>query len=227
LLNCYSITLHGRGSHGSQPHRSIDPVVMAASTVMRLQTITSREIDPAETCVVTVGALNAGDAENVISSRADLKLNVRSFNPKLRVRVLASIRRIVEAESMASNAPAPPEIEETTSFPLTSNDDQVTKKLEETFSEHFPPSPHGYLRETGRALGSEDFSLLGSMINRPYCYFIYGGVDPEVWDKAEKEGTLQETIPVNHSPFFAPVIQPTLKVGVEGYAAAALTWLAK
>jgi metal-dependent amidase/aminoacylase/carboxypeptidase family protein len=192
-----------------------------------LQTITSREIDPAESCVVTVGALNAGDAENVISSHAELKLNVRSFNPEVRGRVLAGIKRIVVAESMASNAPAPPEIEATSSFPLTSNDHQVTEKLEETFSKHFPPSPHGYTREIDRAFGSEDFGLLGSMIDRPYCYFIYGGVDPEVWDEAEKKGTLQESIPVNHSPFFAPVIQPTLKVGVEGYAAAALTWLAK
>jgi metal-dependent amidase/aminoacylase/carboxypeptidase family protein len=200
---------------------------MAASTVMRLQTITSRECDPSEACVLTVGAMNAGDAENVIPSHAELKLNLRSFSAAQRPRVIASIKRIVEAESMASNAPTPPEIQTTTSFPITSNDQDVTTKLEKTFAAHFPPAPHGYTTDTPKLFGSEDFGLLGSMIDRPYSFFIYGGTDPELWDKAEKEGKLLESIPVNHSAFFAPVVQPTMKVGVEAYAAGALTWLAK
>jgi metal-dependent amidase/aminoacylase/carboxypeptidase family protein len=199
---------------------------MASSTVMRLQTIASREVDPSEACVVTVGALNAGDAENVIPSHAELKINVRSFSSDQRHRVLDSIKRIVQAESMASNAPSPPEIKETSSFPLTANDNDITMKLEETFSAHFPPTPYGYQRDVGRLFGSEDFGLLGSMIDRPYSFFVYGGTDPKLWDKAVTEGTLQEAVPANHSPFFAPVIQPTLRVGAEGYAAAALTWLA-
>lgn len=223
----FHVKLHGRGSHGSQPHRSVDPVVMAAATVMRLQTIASREVDPAGTAVVTVGALNAGDAENVIPFEANLKINVRNFDTATRKRVLSSIKRIIDAESMASNAPQPPDIKETTSFPLTVNDDDVTAKLEETFAQQFPPAPHGYHKDLPRLFGSEDFGLLGSMIDRPYSFFMYGGIDENLWDKAEEAGTTQEDIPVNHSPFFAPVIQPTLRVGMEGYAAAALTWLIK
>lgn len=219
--------MHGRGSHGSQPHRSVDPVVMAASTVMRLQTITSRETNPEDFAVVTVGALNAGDAENVISNKAELKINVRNFNPEARPHVLEGIKRIVNAESTASKAPAPPDIKETTSFPLTVNDDDVTAKIEKTFSEHFPPQPEGYYPDVGRLFGSEDFGILGSSINRPYCFFVYGGTPPELWDKAAKEGRTKEDVPVNHSPFFAPAIQPTMRVGAEGYAAAALTWLIK
>jgi metal-dependent amidase/aminoacylase/carboxypeptidase family protein len=111
---------------------------MAASTVICLQTIVSREVDPSKGCVVTIGAINAGDAENVIPSQAELKLNVRSFNREQRSRVLASIKRIVEAESMTSNAPQPPLIKETSSFPLTSNDVDLTAKLEETFEAVFP-----------------------------------------------------------------------------------------
>ncbi len=219
--------MHGRGSHGSQPHNSVDPVVMAASTVMRLQTIASREVNPDDFAVVTVGALHVGDAENVIPAKAELKVNVRNFNPDTRPRVIAAVKRIVNAESLASLAPQPPDIEETTSFPLTVNDDAVTAALEKTFAGHFPPPPHGYLPDVGRLFGSEDFSILGTAIDRPYCFFVYGGTDPALWDKAEKEGRTREDIPVNHSPFFAPVIQPTMRVGVEGYVAAALTWLVK
>ncbi|KAF2104398.1 metal-dependent amidase/aminoacylase/carboxypeptidase [Rhizodiscina lignyota] len=223
----FHITMHGRGSHGSQPHRSVDPVVMAASTVMRLQSVISRETNPEDFAVLTVGALNVGDAENVIPAKAELKINIRNFNAETRPRVIEGIKRIVNAESLASNAPAPPDIKETTAFPLTINDEDVTTKVTEVFTEHFPPAPHGFLPDTGRLFGSEDFGILGSAIGRPYCYFVYGGTDPEVWDKAIKEGKATEVVPVNHSPFFAPVIQPTMRVGVEGYTASALTWLIK
>jgi metal-dependent amidase/aminoacylase/carboxypeptidase family protein len=221
-----SVTLHGRGSHGSQPQCGIDPVVMAASTVMRLQTIASREVDPSEGCVLTIGALNAGSAENVIPDRAELKLNIRSFSKPQRSKILESIKRIVEAESLASNAPTPPELTATSSFPVTTNDLEVTAKLEKSFSEYFPPAPNGYLRDVDRLYGSEDFSLLASMIDRPYSFFVYGGTAPDIWDKAVKEDKIEE-IPTNHSPFFAPVIQPTLQTGAEGYALGALTWLSK
>jgi amidohydrolase len=104
------IRLFGRGAHGSMPQASIDPVVMAAATVMRLQTIVSRELAAAEAAVVTIGSLQAGTKENVIPEEAVIKLNVRSFDEGVRQRVLAAIERIVNAEAAASGAPRPPEI---------------------------------------------------------------------------------------------------------------------
>lgn len=223
----FALTLHGRGGHGSQPHRTVDPIVMAANTITRFQTIVSRETDPADSSVVTVGSIHAGDAENIISSRADLKLNIRTISPESRKRVIASIKRIINAESAASNAPLPPDLTPTSSYPFLTNDDDVTQKLEESFAEHFHQGPHGYDASTLRLGGSEDFGVLATSVNRPCSFWSFGGVDPASWDKAEAEGRLLEDVPINHSPFFAPVVQPTLRVACDAYAVAALTWLKK
>src|SRR6185437_497119 len=120
------IRLFGRGAHGSMPQASIDPVVMAAATVMRLQTIVSREVAAAEAAVVTVGVLQAGTKEHVIPDEAVIKLNVRSFDEGVRKRVLAAIERIVKAEAAVSGAPRPPEITPLDSYPLNVNDKQAT-----------------------------------------------------------------------------------------------------
>ena len=106
----FEIRMFGRGAHGSMPEASIDPVVMAASTVMRLQTIVSREVAASKAAVVTVGALQAGTKENVIPDEAVIKLNVRTFDEDVRKHVLDAIKRIVEAEAQASGSPKPPEI---------------------------------------------------------------------------------------------------------------------
>ncbi|KAK4999258.1 hypothetical protein LTR66_001684 [Elasticomyces elasticus] len=225
--NSMQITLHGRGGHASQPHRLIDPVVMAASTVMRLQTIVSREVDPADSAVITCGSIQAGDTENIVVDDAILKLNVRTISPETREHVLSSIERIVRAESMASNAVAPPDFLPTTTYPFTVNDDEVTAKLEEAFAEFFEEGAHGYSADAPRLGGSEDFGILGTAVKKPSSFWTYGGTDPEIWDKAEKEGNLKDAIPINHSALYAPVIQPTLRVAVDAYAAAALAWLAK
>jgi metal-dependent amidase/aminoacylase/carboxypeptidase family protein len=137
------------------------------------------------------------------------------------------VQRIVEAESLASNCPKPPVLTSTRTFPLLVNDESVTTRLEQSFQSHFPPAPHGYDPDAPRLGGSEDFGELATAINKPSCFWTYGGIDPETWDKLERGGRLMEDIPVNHSPFFAPVISPTLTVATEAYAVAALTWLAK
>lgn len=98
----FKITLFGRGGHGSMPHRSVDPVVLAANVVLRLQTIVSREIDPSDMAVVTVGSVQAGSTENVIADHAILKVNIRTTSSETRDRVLAAMRRIVKAECEAS-----------------------------------------------------------------------------------------------------------------------------
>ncbi|KAK5686732.1 hypothetical protein LTR17_026886 [Elasticomyces elasticus] len=221
------IVIHGRGGHASMPDRLIDPVVMAASTVIKLQTIVSREIDPWDTAVVTVASIQAGDAENIVVDDARISLDVRCINPATREKIRKSIKRIVDAESMAGNAVKEPTYTITRSFPLTVNDDEVTARLEETFSAHFPVDKHNYTTEVSKLGGSEDFPNLATAVGKPYSFFMYGGTSPEVWDKYEAEGTLSEKIPINHSSLFYPDIMPTLQVAIDGYAAGALTWLLK
>src|ERR671927_998453 len=116
------IRLFGRGAHGSMPQASIDPVVLAAATVMRLQGIVSREVAATESAVVTIGVLQAGTKENVIPDEALIKLNVRTFDAGVRERVLAAIERIVNAEAAASGAPRPPEITPLDRYDLVAND---------------------------------------------------------------------------------------------------------
>lgn len=221
----FSVTLHGKAGHASQPHRTIDPIVLAAHTIIRLQTIASRETDPADTSVVTVAAIHAGDAENIIPDSASLKLDIRALDPVTRARVLASMHRIISAECLASNSPLPPTISRLRDFPFLMNDDTATALLETSFVAHFPKD--AYNTQAKKLGGSEDFGVLATAVDRPAVFWTYGGVVPEVWDKAVEEGRLVEDIPINHSAFFAPQIMPTLQVATDAYAVAALTWLVK
>ncbi|KAI9761589.1 MAG: hypothetical protein M1840_001770 [Geoglossum simile] len=210
--NSYCVELYGRGAHGSRPHMSIDPIVMASSAVLKLQTIVSRTTNPQEPVVLTVGALHSGDAPNVIPATATLLLNTRTFSPTSRDHVLASITRILNAEALAFNAPKPPLIEDIGSFPLLTNHDSVTQTVIDAFAAHFGAAnvnPNAPI-----SMGSEDFANLSDPVGAQGCFWNYGGVEPAVWDEAERNGKLEE-IPGNHSPFFAPVIQPTLTVAID------------
>ena len=215
------IRLFGRGAHGSMPQASIDPVVMAAATVMRLQTIVSREVAAAEAAVVTVGALQAGTKENVIPDEAIIKLNVRTFDEGVRTRVLAAIERIVNAEAAASGAPRKPEITKLDHYPLNMNDRDASKQLVDAFREHFGEDR---VRETGPAPASEDFGSFGSEWHSPSVFWFVGGTDPAVYAQAKAANRLNE-LPVNHSPKFAPVLHPTLRTGVETLIVATRSWL--
>src|SRR5215831_7520552 len=148
------IRLFGRGAHGSMPQASIDPVVMAAATVLRLQTIVSREIAATEAAVLTIGVLQAGTKENVIPDEAIIKLNIRTFDEGVRKRVLAAVARIVNAEAEASGAPRPPEITPLDSYPLNANDKAASDRVAAAFRAHFSPDR---VRHTGPAPASEDF----------------------------------------------------------------------
>jgi amidohydrolase len=215
------IRMFGRGAHGSMPQASIDPVVMAAATVMRLQTIVSRELAAAEAAVVTVGALQAGTKENVIPEEAIIKLNVRTFDAGVRTRVLAAIERIVNAEAAASGAPRKPEITTLDSYPLNVNDRDASKRVVDAFRAHFGAER---VRATGPAPASEDFGSFGTRWKSPSVFWFVGGTDPETYAKAKAANRLNE-LPVNHSPKFAPVLHPTLQTGVETLVVAARAWL--
>jgi hippurate hydrolase len=217
------IRLFGRGAHGSMPQASIDPVVMAAAIVLRLQTIVSREVAATDAAVVTVGVLQAGTKENVIPEEAIIKLNVRTFDEAVRKQVLAAIERIVNAEAQASGAPRAPEITPLDRYPLNVNDKQASDRVAEALRRYFPPDR---VRHTGPAPASEDFGCFGSEWNAPSVYWFVGGTDPDIYAKAKSTGQIND-LPVNHSPLFAPVIHPTLQTGIEAMVAGALAWLAK
>jgi amidohydrolase len=215
------IRLFGRGAHGSMPQASIDPVVMAAATVLRLQTVVSREVAAAEAAVVTVGVLQAGTKANVIPDEAVIRLNVRTFDEGVRHRVLAAIQRIVTAEAEASGAPRKPEITTLDRYPINTNDREASKRVVDAFRAYFGAER---VRETGPAPASEDFGSFGSEWGSPSVFWFVGGTDPDIYAKAKADNRLNE-LPVNHSPKFAPVIHPTLRTGVETLVMASRAWL--
>ena len=218
------ITLHGKGAHGSMPHNSIDPVVLAALVVLRLQTIVSRETKPGEFAVLTVGSSVAGSKSNIIADHAVLLVNLRTYDMGVRQRMIDSIERIVKAECEASNSPRPPEFEYYDQYPLTENDPEVTEKITSAFRSHFGLQS---VFDLGRVTASEDFSHIPNAFGTPYTYWGVGGIDPEKYAQALKEGRVEQDIPVNHSEFFAPVIEPTLSIGTQAVVVAALTYLTK
>ena len=215
------IRLFGRGAHGSMPQASIDPVVMAASLVLRLQTIVSREVAATEAAVVTIGVLQAGTKENVIPDDATIKLNLRTFDNGVRKRVLKAIERIVYAEAEASGAPRKPEITPLDRYPLNVNDETASNRIADAFRVYFTPER---VKHTGPAPASEDFGCFGTAWQVPSVFWFVGGTDPATYAKAKSEGKLND-LPVNHSPQFAPVLHPTLEAGVEALVVGALAWL--
>ena len=221
--DCVRVTVYGRGGHASMPHATVDPVVLAAAIVLRLQTVVAREIEAGQPAVLTVGSIHAGTKANIIADRAELQINIRSYSESVRSTLLAAIRRIVTAECAASNSPREPDFEFFDQAPLTDNDPAVTARAVEAFTATLGEQ---VMIDPPRVLGSEDFSDIANGVGAPYSYWLFGGTDPDVYRRAEAEDRLASDIPVNHSPHFAPVIQPTLDTGTTALVAAALAWLA-
>jgi amidohydrolase len=216
----WEVTLFGRGAHGSMPQKSIDPVLMASSAVMRLQGVVSREVAMNDAAVVTVGALQAGTSENIIPDRALLRLNIRTFESHVRSRVLAAIRRILDAEATASGAPKSPLYEVLSEFPRTDNEDAAMRKVAAAFEQQFGQA----VQQIQAGTASEDFSLFGAAWDVPVVYWVIGCLDPDRFAAAVQAGTVDE-LPVNHAPDFAPVLDPTLRTGVAAMVTAASVWL--
>lgn len=150
-------------------------------------------------------------------------MNVRTFNEGVRKLVLAAIERIVNAEAEASGAPRKPEITPLDSYSLTTNDPEATKRVRDALRTHFPPD---LIQETKPTMASEDFGSFGSEWHVPSVFWFVGGIDPDVYAKAKREGTIRQ-IPTNHNPRFAPVIHPTLEIGVKTLVVTSLAWMAK
>ena len=216
------VTIHGRGAHGSMPQLSVDPVVLASMIVVRLQSIVAREVAPGEFAVVTVGRIAAGTKSNIIPADATIELNIRAYDEAMRGQLIDAIERVVRAECEASGSPEAPEFERYDEYPLTSNDPDVTARVAAAFRDAFGDRAF----EIGRQSASEDFSDIPHALGVPYTYWGIGGIDETQWREAEAAGTIAD-IPANHSPKFAPVIQPTLRTGAAAIVVAALAWLAR
>lgn len=216
------VVVHGRGGHGARPESTVDPVVLAASIVLRLQTIVSRELSATESAVVTVGSLHAGTAHNVIPDRAVLEVSVRAFDEVVRRKALAAIERIVHGEAAASGAPRPPEITKTSAFGLTVNDETANARAHDAFREYFGGER---VLEAPLITGSEDFGEFGRAAGVPSVFWLVGGMNADDVLEAVSAGRFEQDIPSNHSPLFAPIPHPTLRTGVETLVVAALDFL--
>jgi amidohydrolase len=215
------VTLHGRGGHGSRPEAAIDPVLMAANVVTRLQGIVAREVSPAEAAVVTVGRLQAGTKDNIIPDTAELGINIRTYSTETRDLARAAVERIVTAEAAASAAPRVPEVIWISSAPLLISDPAATETTVAAFREHFGDQR---LMPIPLVTASEDVGNFGEAAGVPTVFWFWGGLDTETVLGAMAEGRL-DSLPGNHSPHFVPVIEPTLTTGVQALTVAARTWL--
>lgn len=209
------LTFHGRGGHGSMPSVTIDPVLIAARFVVDVQSVISREKDPAAFGVITVGAFQAGAKGNIIPDSAHLSGTIRSYDAKVREKLLAGIRRTAEAEAAMAGAPAPDIELSGEKADAMVNDPALTARTAAVFKAAFGDQAHE-LPAPGPA--SEDYSAFADA-GVPSVYFMIGGYPPERVAAAAKRG---ESLPVNHSPLFAPVPEPTIRMGVEAMTLAVM-----
>ncbi|NUR24393.1 MAG: amidohydrolase [Catenulispora sp.] len=221
------IKVFGRGGHGSMPESTIDPVVIAAAIVMRLQTVVSREIAASRSAVVTVGSLHAGTRANVIPDDAELAVTVRTTTPAVRTKVLAAIERIVRAEAAASGAERMPEITPEDRLPLLVNEPAATGVVLDAFRTELGADRVFVLPST--LSGSEDFGTFGEALGVPSVFWHFGGLELASFTEEDITSLLEDgvpaTLPGNHSPKFAPAVDPTLEIGVRLLVAAACAWL--
>lgn len=217
----FLVTIHGKGGHGSRPERCIDPIVMGCHVIVRLQSIVSRLVAPQDEVVLTCGSFHGGDAHNIIPDFVEFKINVRTYNTKVREKVLKAIKDIIHAECLAAGAPREPTIERTHDYPLTSNDPKLTEELRALFIEYFGES---HVEEMERLAASEDFANLALPHKAPYVMWFWGATAVEKYDEAV-EGDSVNQLPSIHSAEFAPTIRPTLETGVRALSVASLNYL--
>jgi len=216
-----TVTIFGRGGHGAMPQNTVDPIVIAASTILAWQTIVSRENDPQSPVVITVGAIHGGTKNNIIPDQVQLLLSVRTFDPLVRKRVLAAIARIAKGEAEAAGAPREPLIEPTTGMTgdaAVYNDPELTNRLAATLEKGMPS---GNVVEMPAKMTSEDFSDYGRAGVKAALLHI-GAVDPEKLAQSRRTGV---PVPAPHSPQWAPVRETTIKAAVQAETLALLNLL--
>lgn len=226
------VTIFGRGGHGSVPHTTVDPVVIAGHVITRLQTIVAREIDPADFAVVTVGTVRAGTRANVVPDHAELGISVRAYTEEVQSHLIRAVERVVLAEAVAAGAPSKPIVSVAERVPVNDNSVSHTRTVEAAHRAVFgldrvvaaPPLP-----------ASEDFPYFGAAGAGalyagpavPTVYWLVGSTAIDVWQGAPGDTPKAKLahLPINHSPLFAPDPGPTLRTGVTALVAAALAFL--
>jgi hippurate hydrolase len=224
-VNSMDIVVRGVGGHGSAPHTTKDPIVLASQIVLALQTIVSRELKPGTTAVVTVGTIRGGTKRNIISDEVKLELTLRAFDDKIMTHLVASIRRLCAGIAQAAGIPEDrmPVITLTPeSVSVTSNDPTTTRRLVSRFTNWFGADR---IKQMAPLTGGEDFSEFGRTEHRvPICMWWIGATDPAKIAESERTGI---PVPSNHSATFAPIPEPTLKACVSSMSAAVLELLEK
>ncbi|MBF0779962.1 MULTISPECIES: amidohydrolase [unclassified Granulicatella] len=204
------IIIHGKGAHGSMPHLSIDPIIIGASLITKLQTIVAREINPFDFAVVTVGSFQAGISANTIADSATLLLNIRAYDETIKAKLIASIKRIAIGECQAGGCLQEPTISISDNFPLTDNDEMLAHQVITAFENYLGKEN---VVSYPAMSASEDFSYIPRAFNIPYLYWGFGGF------------TKDQPIYANHNPRFAPAIYPTLLTGTKAAIIAIMTYL--
>jgi hippurate hydrolase len=219
-VDSVDIVVHGKGGHGAAPHTTIDPIVLAARIVLDLQTLVSRETNPVDPAVVTVGSIHGGSKHNIIPNEVRMQLTVRSTKDSVRKHLLDGIQRIAEAAAKGANAPPPDVKVNPAEFtPALHNDPELTRKTAALFRDVF-----GLDRVISRPpmMGGEDFSRYGRD-RVPICMFWLGTIDPKRVAESEHENA--KPLPSLHSDLYAPVPEPSLKTGVLAMSMAVLNML--
>jgi len=219
-VDSVDITIHGVGGHGAYPHKTKDPVVLAAQIILGLQTIVSREIQPGEPAVVTVGSIHGGTKHNIISDEVRLQLTVRSYTDEVRKQTIEAIKRIVRGQAFAAGIPEDrlPEIKIGDDFtPATYNNPELTERLAGVFKSWLGDS---HVVKKKPIMGGEDFAEYGRTEHKiPICMFYVGGARPEALKESERTG---KPLPSLHSPLWAPLPEGTIRTGVGAMTAAVM-----
>jgi amidohydrolase len=222
-VDMVDVTIYGKGGHGALPHLTVDPVVIAAQTVMALQTIVAREVNPLDPAVVTVGSIHGGTKHNIIPDEVKLQLTVRSYKPEVQKQLLAAIERIAKAEAAAARAPREPSVvvlKDQSALALY-NDPKLSDRLTEALRSGLGTAA---VVEGLPMMASEDFGVFGRTAGVPSVYIFLGAADPAALEKAKQTGTM---VPNVHSALFAPDRVPTLRTGTAALTLAALELLGK
>ena len=207
-----SITIYGKGGHGASPESTVDPIVVAARVILTLQTIVSREIKPGDPAVITVGYIQGGTKNNIIPDEVHLGLTVRSYTPEVRKHLLAAIEPVAKAEAQAADAPKAPLVQVVESTDSLYNDPKLAERLSQALTQALGA---GRVQKEPPIMASEDYSYFVEA-GVPSFYFWLGVADPEKFKEAKASGV---HLPSNHSPFFAPDMEPSLKTAIESEVA--------
>lgn len=220
-VDSIDVTIFGRGGHGAKPNTTVDPVVIAARTVLAFQTLISREKDPLEPAVLTVGSIHGGTKYNIIPDEVKLQITLRTFNPEVRKLLLSGIERMAKTEAAAARAPKEPVVKVSESQDLTYNDPALTKRLAAALAKQLGAEN---VQEIRPEMVAEDFGEFGKAAGVPSVQLRVGAVEPSRYEAAMKAGT---PLPSLHSSGFAPDRERTIKAAATVLTLSALDLLAK